>query len=200
MKKIKILGVCGSPRKGATEFAVRYALRYLEENYGITTDFFTVRGKNINFCVHCDFCVRKKKGCIHQDDMQGLYSKLVESQAWILASPTYHGHISAQLKAVLDRTRALVAVEKNIFANKLGVGIAVGGDRNGGQEQVLHTLIDFYLINEMLPVSGGVFGANLGGVLWSQDKGGPGAEGDAQGLISVKKTLKRLMNVSNIIF
>ena len=41
----KILGICGSPRKGATEYAVREALKSAEEIPGITTEFWSVRGK-----------------------------------------------------------------------------------------------------------------------------------------------------------
>jgi len=37
-------------------------------------------------------------------------------------------------------------------------------------------LVDFYLINEMVPVGGGAFGANLGATFWSKDKGAAGVK------------------------
>ena len=50
-----IIGICGSPRKQATEYVLKEALNMLEKA-GFKTQFFTVRGKNISFCQHCDFC------------------------------------------------------------------------------------------------------------------------------------------------
>ena len=194
-EQISVLGICGSPRKKATDAAVNWALEYFAKEYEATTEFFALRGKTINFCIHCDVCLKKKQGCVHQDAMQDLYALMQKADVWVLGSPVYHGHISAQLKAALDRTRALLALDRHILRDKIGMGIAVGGDRNGGQEQVLHSIIDFCLINEMIPVSGGVFGSNLGGTVWSQDKGRQGLEEDSEGKKSIRKGINRVMHL-----
>ena len=194
-EKTTVLGICGSPRKKATHRAVEWALEHFEAKYEMQTEFFPLRGKSVNFCIHCDVCVKKKQGCVHQDDMQELYPLMERAGIWVLGSPVYHGQISGQLKAVLDRTRALLAKDRHVLKDKLGMGIAVGGDRNGGQEQVLHTIIDFCLINEMIPVSGGVFGANLGGTVWSEDRGREGMEADLEGQKSIRKSISRIMDL-----
>ncbi len=187
-----VTGVSGSPRKAGTDYAVQYALDYLSRNYRVRTHYFSVRGKSIQYCIHCDYCLRKKKGCVHQDDLQELYPYLEEARAWVLGSPVYHGHISAQLKSVLDRTRALLAKGRGVLSGKLGAAIAVGGDRNGGQEMVLSSIMDFYLINEMIPLGGGVFGANWGGAIWTGDRGAEGASEDEEGLRGVGKSMDKL--------
>jgi len=197
---IKLLGISGSPRVGATDFAVKKALSYAEEKYQVETDYFTVHGKTIKFCLHCDHCVRTKEGCIQKDNMQELYPRLEWANAWVLGSPVYQGQISGQLKAILDRCRAVVAKNPKAFENKIGAAIAIGGDRTGGQEQTLHTIIDFYIINEMIPVGGGSFGANLGGTVWSKDQGAKGAEADEEGLRSIHKTVDRLVKVALLIY
>ncbi|MBS3905625.1 MAG: flavodoxin family protein [Syntrophaceae bacterium] len=196
---IKLLGISGSPRVASTDFAVKTALSYSKERYQVETDYYTVHKKEINFCIHCDYCIRKKEGCIHKDDMQELYPKLEWANAWILASPVYQGNVSGQLKAILDRCRALVAKNPKIFENKVGAGIAVGGDRTGGQDPTLQTIIDFYIINEMIPVGGGSFGANLGAAIWSKDKGAKGAEADEEGLGAVRRIVDRMIKVSSLI-
>jgi multimeric flavodoxin WrbA len=193
---MKILGVSGSPRVGSTDYAVNEALSYARDTYGAEVEYFSVRRKTIKFCVHCDYCIRHQKGCAQKDDMAELYPKMQWADAWILGSPCYQGQISGQLKAVLDRCRALVAQDPAVFEHKVGMGVAVGGDRTGGQEHVLHSMIDFYLINEMIPVGGGSFGANLGGSLWSKDKGAEGAEADDEGLRSVRRSVDRLVKVA----
>jgi multimeric flavodoxin WrbA len=197
---IRLLGISGSPRVGATDFAVKTALSYAKEKYQVETDYFTVHRKTINFCLHCNYCVRTKDGCIQKDDVQELYPKLEWADAWILGSPVYQGQISGQLKAILDRCRAIVAKNQKAFENKIGAAIAVGGDRAGGQEQTLHTILDFYLINEMIPVGGGSFGANLGGTVWSKDAGAEGVQADEEGLRGIRKTVDRLVKVTSLIY
>ncbi len=197
---INLLGVSGSPRVGATDFAVKAALNYAREKYHVETDFFSVRGRKINFCIHCDYCVKQQKGCVHKDDVQKLYPQLEWANAWIMGSPVYQGQISGQLKVMLDRCRALVAKNPKVFENKIGAAIAVGGDRNGGQEPTIQTIIDFYIINEMIPVGGGSFGANLGGTIWSKDKGVQGAEEDTEGLKATFRTVDRLIKVASLLY
>ncbi len=196
---VRVLGVSSSPRIGSTDLAVKTALSYAAEKYHVETDYFTVHGKKINFCLHCDYCVRTKNGCVQKDDMEKLYPKLEWADAWILGSPVYQGQVNGQLKAILDRCRASVAKDLKVFENKVGMAIAVGGDRIGGQEQAIHSIIDFYLINEMLPVSGGSFGANLGATIWSKDKGAEGTKADEEGLKNIRKTVGRMIKVTLLI-
>ena len=183
-----IVGICGSPRKQATEYVLEEALKMLTEK-GFKTKLWTVRGKWIDYCAHCDYCLREKE-CVVQDDLQELYALLAEAEGIIFASPVYNGGVSAQIKAVMDRMRAPVALDKNFFRGKVGMGIVVGGDRLGGQEFALMQIHTFYIINGMIPVGGGFFGANLGATFWSKDTL-DGVKLDEEGFRSLKKTTKR---------
>lgn len=185
---IRVLGICGSPRKQATEHVLEEALRMLREK-GFETQLWTVRGKQIDYCTHCDYCLTNK-ACVTQDDMQELYVLLNQTKGLIIATPVYNGGVSAQIKAIMDRCRAVVAADKNFFKEKIGMGIAVGGDRAGGQEFALMQIHTFYILNGMIPVSGGFFGANLGSTFWSKDTL-DGVKQDDEGFRSLKKTVKR---------
>lgn len=194
--ELRVLGISGSPRKAATDFVVRKALEYAEKKYKIKTDYFHFYGKKINFCLHCDYCIRTKKGCIQKDDMVEVYAELEEADAMLFGTPVYNGTLSGQLKTLFDRCRALVAKNPKALKNKVGAGIAVGGDRSGGQEFALLTIHSFLLINKMIPVSGGALGANLGGTVWSRDLGAKGVEEDVEGFKSVYKTVDRLVELA----
>lgn len=183
-----ILGVCGSPRDGATEYVLKEALNMLKK-MGFETEFFTVRAKNISFCQHCDYCLKKKE-CLLKDDMFTLYPWLRNAQGIIIATPVYNGGVSAQTKAVMDRCRALLAADNKVFRNKVGMAIAVGGDRAGGQELALLQIITFYVLNGAIPVSGGSFGANLGATFWSKDTL-EDVKKDEEGFRSLRKTVKK---------
>jgi multimeric flavodoxin WrbA len=199
-KPVKILGISGSPRSMATDFMVKEALRIAREEYGAETDYFSCQGKKLEFCVHCDFCIRRKDGCVHQDDISAeLYGKMSWADAWIIGTPVYQGTVSAQTKTIMDRCRAVVAKDRKAFLNKVGMGIADGGDRIGGQELSIQAILNFYVINEMIPVGGGSFGANLGGTFWSKDRGAEGISEDSEGMRSLRKTLERLVETARMI-
>jgi len=116
----------------------------------------------------------------------------------VIATPIYNGGVSAQLKAVMDRCRALVAADRNCFRYKVGMAIAVGGDRVGGQELAIQQIVTFYILNGVIPVSGGAFGANLGGTFWSKDTL-EGVKQDREGFRVLKMNLKRFAESTKLI-
>jgi multimeric flavodoxin WrbA len=185
-----ILGISGSPRKQSTEYVLSEALRMMEEN-GQETKLFSVRGKNMGFCRHCDYCLKNKE-CVLQDSMQDLYPLFREAKGFVIATPVYNGSLSAQTKTIMDRTRALLAADPKALRGKVGMAIAVGGDRMGGQELAIQQMLTFYILNGVIPVSGGFFGANLGATFWSKDTL-EGVKEDTEGFRSLRKTVKKFL-------
>jgi multimeric flavodoxin WrbA len=192
MKAMKVVGICGSPRQQATEHVLKEALKAVEAQ-GIETSFWTVRGKRVNFCTHCDYCLKNKE-CVFKDDMEELRVLFRDADGIIMASPVYNGGVSAQIKAVMDRCRAFVAADQGFFKYKVGMGIAAGGDRIGGQELALQQILTFYMLNGVIPVSGGFFGANLGATFWTRDTL-DGVQQDDEGFRSLRKTVKRFVEL-----
>jgi multimeric flavodoxin WrbA len=184
-----ILGVSGSPRPKATEYVLKAALKQLEE-LGHETKIWTVMGKKINFCIHCDYCMRKE-GCVFKDDINMLYLLLEKASAYVFATPVYNGNVSGQLKTVMDRCRALLSKNNKVFRYKPAIAIAIGGDRAGGQEPAMRQISDFFTMNGGVPISGGTFGANLGAAFWSKDSL-EGVIEDEEGFRSLSMTVKRL--------
>ena len=184
-----ILGVSGSPRPKATQHVCKQALEQLEE-LGYETQYWSVMGKKINFCTHCDHC-RKGEGCVFKDDMTQLYELLEDASAYVFATPVYNGYVSGQLKTVLDRCRALFSRNNKAFRYKPVICLAVGGDRAGGQEPTIQQLSSFFIMNGGVPVSGGSWGANLGATFWSKDTL-EGVMEDEEGFRSLSMTVKRL--------
>jgi multimeric flavodoxin WrbA len=191
---VMILGISGSPRKQTTNYVLSYALEKLE-NEGFKTEFFTVNGKKIEPCLHCDYCLKNKE-CIQKDGMDELYKLFPIVNGIIMASPMHNGGITAQLKAIMDRCRALYAVDTNILRNKIGMSIAVGGDRSGGQELAIQQINTFYILNGIIPVGGGMFGANLGACFWSQDSL-DSIKKDVEGFKTLERTLNCFIKTYN---
>ena len=182
----KILGICGSPRKGATEFALREALQAAEEVPGIETQFWTVRGKKISYCLHCDRCIKNNTMCFIQDDFKELEEVFLDVDGFIIGSPVYDMNITAQLAAVINRLRPIYIVHPGVLKNKVGGALATGGTRHGGQEMAILSILNFYLMHEIL-ASGGLGGCYNGGTIWSRDLRAQGAKDDIVGLDTVRR-------------
>lgn len=188
---MKVFGICGSPRSNTTEYVIKSALEKLESD-GFETELFSCFGKDIKACMHCDYCLENKK-CIIEDDMVDVYKGLQEADGIILATPIQSGGISSNLAAIMDRTRALEAIDYNLLRGKIGMSIAVGGDRTGGQDFAHLKNITYFMIHGIIPVSGGPFGSNLGASFWSNDSLDD-VKKDEYGMESLDRTLKEFEN------
>src|SRR5659263_107263 len=144
-KKLKVFGICGSPKKGATDYIVLEALKYANEKYNAQTEYFSAMGKKMNFCIHCDYCIREKKGCIHKDDLQEVYEKLKWADAIIIGTPVYQGMVSGQTKVIMDRCRALAAHDLHFILNKPGAAFAVGATASAGRNHRSRRYLTFIL-------------------------------------------------------
>ena len=84
---LKILGICGSPRKGNTEWLIR-ELMISAEKHGGKTELITLKDKDIRTCDGCLSC-EKTSACHVKDEMQEIYSKMLSADAIVFGSPTY---------------------------------------------------------------------------------------------------------------
>jgi len=148
---MKILGIVCSPRKGGnTEILVKEALSSAREA-GAQTELVSVVGKNIAPCDACGSC--GKTGVCHiQDDMQSIYQQLEAADAIIFGSPVYFGTVSAQAKAIMDRTFSLL-VDRRL---KGKVAAPILAARRVGAGQTRNLLYGFFMAHGMLPVRGAI--------------------------------------------
>lgn len=92
----------GSPRKGGADAKVLKYLSHAFKSRRIETKTVHVADLKLNYCRGCCECYRRGK-CIYTDDIEELSSAIADCQGLVLASPTYAGNISGQLKTVIDR-------------------------------------------------------------------------------------------------
>jgi len=158
-EKMMVVGICGSPRKsGNTEFLLNEALASATER-GFETQKVLLSEAKIDFCNDCGDC-SKGKACPKEDDMSVILGLLERADGIIVASPVYFGSVTAQLKALFDRT---IPLRRQGFRlkDKVGCAISVGGARNGGQEKALETVHAWMHIHGMIIVGDD---AHFGGI------------------------------------
>lgn len=199
--EVKILGVSGSPRKGATRYVVQEALRAAGEIPGVETEFIDLRGKEIHYCIHCNRCIKEQTDYCppFKDDMYPLYEKLLQADGFIFGSPVYQMSPTALIQAFMNRFRPLGRyISKGHWATRVGGAIAIGGTRHGGQETTLESINNFFFCNGMTVVSGGIFAYN-GGSVWSNDKKEEGAKEDEVGLSTARVVGRRVAVTAKIL-
>lgn len=115
----KILVILGSPRKKGNSTTLAEGIIKGAEAAGAAVERIFLHGLNIAPCQACYACRKpKSRSCAIDDDMQFIYQKLVEADAWVIASPVYWFTMSAQTKLFMDRCFALFNIKKEALAGK----------------------------------------------------------------------------------
>ncbi len=184
---MRILGVVCSPRKGGnTEILVKEALEAAREA-GSETELFMVADKNIAPCDACMTC-EKLGVCKIKDDMQEMYQQLELADGVILGTPVYFINVSAQAKAIMDRTYALRKDRK--LRGKVAGAIVV--TRRAGASIVLSLLYTYFIVHRMIVAAGGTgYGAKRGEV--RQSPGGSISHSALEEARAVGKSVVRMV-------
>lgn len=99
---MKVLAICGSPRKGNTEAMLKEVLRGAE-NAGAATELVLLRELDIEQCKGCEKC-GDGKPCIIKDDAEKIFEKIFKADAVVFGSPNYFNNVPALMKNFIDRT------------------------------------------------------------------------------------------------
>ena len=147
---MKVIAFNGSPREnGNTSILINLVLDELKKE-GIKTELVQIGGKPIHGCRACFKCLANQdKRCSQDDDPLNEYlEKMIESDGIILGSPTFHGDISTELKALIDRAGLVSKLNGVLFRRK--VGAAVIAVRRAGSVHAISSIHHMLLMNEMI--------------------------------------------------
>lgn len=185
--------MCGSHRHGNTEQLVKKALEVCREK-NLETEYVALADLKLEYCTDCGAC-KKTLTCPLKDDVMDILKKMINTDGIIIGSPTYFGGVSGKLKALFDRTLPLRR-QGNLLKDKIGGAIAVGGSRNGGQENVIQQIHLWMLIQEMTVV-GDKKTAHFGGIAVARNLGDAlkdeaGVETVVNLALKVAETLERM--------
>jgi len=156
--KVRVAGISGSPRKGGnTEELVQEALKGAREIKGVETVFLSLAGKKIQHCTGCLACEKRKGICVLRDEFREFFQTYMEADGIILGSPVYHLSVPSTLKAAIDRLgQSMFATYQGKLPrlSKVGGAIAQGASLYGGQEFTLQFMINSFILENCLVVSG----------------------------------------------
>lgn len=167
MKRIKILGISSSLSTGSnTSILVNEALKGASMIEGVEVKFISLQKKEIKQCIICRYCTAKEPYCVLKDDMREIYKAILWANGMIWGTPVYNQTLNAQMKTIMERCKPLERF--GLFRFKIGAAIAVGGDRNVGQEFAIHAIQTFFISNMMLTVGGIHTAVGVSGVAYKE--------------------------------
>jgi multimeric flavodoxin WrbA len=145
---MKIVAIVGSPRgaKGATGALAGIVLQGAE-SLGATTEIVTIKGQEVKPCKACDAC-HKVGSCPQKDSFRTIKGSVDAADGLILASPNYISHVSAQLKAFIDRCCGVVHCQG--FEGKYGAAVVTSG--GGDEEPIAGYMNHFLAVTGAIPV------------------------------------------------
>ena len=104
MKNVLILE--GSPRANGNSTILSEAFAKGAKEAGCSVETIRVARKKVAGCLGCNACYRNGGTCVQKDDMAEIRDKMLAADVIVLASPIYFYSMTAQMKAVIDRTYA----------------------------------------------------------------------------------------------
>ena len=165
---MRVIAFNGSARKnGNTAILIETVFRELEKA-SIQTEMIQLAGEKIRGCTACRKCVENKdRRCSIGDDiLNTCIEKMEKADGILLGSPVYFTDVTAEMKALIDRSGYVARANDDLFKRK--VGAAVVAVRRAGALHTFDTLNHFFTINQMI-VPGSVYwnlgiGRNIGDV------------------------------------
>jgi multimeric flavodoxin WrbA len=139
---MKVVSFLGSPKKnGNTARLLEEFLKGVSEKKGIIINKVYLQENKISGCTGCGYCLTSAS-CKIEDDMQNIYPIIKEADVLVFAMPIYWWSMPSQLKALIDRFRA---VKSEIRNKKIYLLMTYGSALpNSGVELVERTFRDIF--------------------------------------------------------
>ena len=98
-----VLIISSSPRKGGNSDLLCDEFMVGAKESGNNVEKILLVDKKVGFCNACGACYSTGK-CVQKDAANEIIEKIMKNDVIVLATPTYFYAMSAQLKALIDRT------------------------------------------------------------------------------------------------
>ncbi|MFO7675460.1 MAG: flavodoxin family protein [bacterium] len=134
-----VLFLEGSPRPaGNTALVTDWVVAGLGRR-GVRVERVRLADLDVGNCRACFTCSSRRDapGCCQDDDMVGVYDRVVAADLVVFTSPVYCWGITGRAKTVLDRFFALLSGENLLRGKSLAVVVTAGGDAFDGADLVV---------------------------------------------------------------
>lgn len=138
----KWIAVVGSSRtNGNTSLITDCFISALREK-NIDVMKYTLNSTYITTCSGCEYCINSGV-CKYNDEFTQIINNMKNAEGYILASPSYNYNVTAQMKALLDRTFCLNNYSNNTWESRLATNkkaIVIGDCAGSTRESMGYTI------------------------------------------------------------
>jgi len=142
---VKLIAIIGSPKgmKGYTGLLVQEMLEAAQQA-GAETAVFSLGDLTVQPCKSCQEICHVTGICHQKDDFEIFKNAMLEADGIIFATPNYNLSVSAQMKALLDRSNLLLHCQR--FRGKYAAVVVTSG---GSDPEVVVNYL-----NEIITIQG----------------------------------------------
>jgi multimeric flavodoxin WrbA len=171
---MKVIGFNGSAREnGNTAILLKTVFTELERE-NIQTELIQLAGEHLQGCGACFRCFKQKdqRCSVDSDAVNGYIAKMAAADGILLGSPTYFGDVTANMKALIERTGMVARANGDLYQRKVGAGVVAV--RRGGAMHTFNSLNHFFTIGQMIIVGSSYWNIGIGrepGAVSSDEEG-----------------------------
>ena len=152
---MKIISILGSPKPNGNTATILSEIERPFREKGIDVVRYCLGECKINYCKGCKICYTEYSKCVQNDDVQIIMNDLFESNLVIVASPSYWGDVTGQMKVFIDRCTPYCNVRniENTSTSKIkGVAVAVRTGMNKKENENLINTFEHFLGHLDIPL------------------------------------------------
>ncbi|GAB4287380.1 MAG: flavodoxin family protein [Coriobacteriia bacterium] len=140
---------CSARKDGNTALMLERALRELRAA-GIQTELVQLAGKRVQGCTACLTCRETMDRQCHgrSDFGNECIAKIDEADGVIIGSPVYFADVTAEAKALIDRTGYVGRANDGMLRRKVGAAVVV--HRRAGAVHAFDSINHLFFISEMI--------------------------------------------------
>lgn len=144
---MRALCIVGSPRSDGSTARLVASIAEGMASRGIEVRTRALGDLHIGYCLGCRSCEQTRQ-CCQRDDMDLLTAEMLEADVLVLASPSYWGGVTGQMKVFFDRSTPLCSAKTGrtiVPPGKLGIGVAVRAGQSAAENRHLIDAFRHYL-------------------------------------------------------
>lgn len=144
---MKAVCIVGSPREsGSTAFIVDQIIAGMREQ-DAEVICYALGALSIGYCRGCRTCGQSGR-CVQRDDMDHIIADLMHADVVLVASPSYWGDVTGQLKVFIDRCLPLCNAQTgttSVPPGKVGIAVAIrAGSRKAENQHIIDTIEHYF--------------------------------------------------------
>lgn len=171
---MKVVGFNGSARSdGNTAILLRTVFAELDRE-GIQTELIQLANEHLQGCGACYRCFKQKdeRCSVDTDPINEYIAKMAAADGILLGSPVYFADVTANMKALIERTGMVARANGDLYQRKVGAGVVAV--RRAGAIHAFNSLNHFFTIGQMIIVGSSYWNVGIGrepGAVSSDEEG-----------------------------